>query len=154
VKTSPQEVIAALRQIEANVGRVASTLNDVAMNAETELARLSAEIESRLTEAERELRVAEYALAECENSYYVDDEGNTHYPDCSAERQVVWSAQENVQRLREVRHHFDEATSRYHSFASAMHNQMQRGVPATQHWLRQREAALIKFENSGGMFGI
>jgi hypothetical protein len=92
------------------------------------------------------LELTKQALKECE-----ERKGRDKRVNCNRLLQRHQNLERKISQLASLQQEFNRAADRYRIAATGARQAIYEDIPAACHWLRQRETALSKFDNSGGV---
>lgn len=146
--SDPQFVIESLRQVEGGLTRIESEAKDLLHRMEIGIGNVFQRLDDQLIHLEMRLETAQAELAECESDYTVDEDGNIEYPDCSGYAYQVSEIESDILRVHRYKEMLDALVINYRSQSSYYMKTVEQTIPASLHFVRQREEALVKF-NTG-----
>lgn len=142
----PQQVIEALKTVEADLVRLVSSADQTSRATQSAISDLEHELEQLERKLENDLDQAECELTDCENTVYYDQDGNASYPDCSSYRLAVQEVTDKLEQLAALILAFEQACAGYESQSRALQSVLDSTVAAACARLRDQQAALEKYE--------
>ncbi len=149
----PRQIIEALRDIETVFQRFSGLTTNQLRQIEQVIFGWERRLQQRQMEVEREYQTAKADLNACLNSGDSDEDGNRNVPDCSAYEQRIYEIEQVLYKLQALITTLDNVAREYRAKASQMQGFVEDTIPSATNWLRHRQDALERFEQSGNGFG-
>ncbi len=143
----PRHVREALRRTETRLQGLVEPTERQLHEATRAIAAAEERLRAAHTALEKELAYWRDLLYECEHTE--DEDGRR--PDCSGLYRRCAAIERQIDHLRRLQNEFAQTTAHYQKAAAEARRAIHDDVPAANHWLRDRDAALSRFDTTGSV---